>query len=89
LQFIGKRKLGNLVANEDTADLDDRLIVLFAAAEILANQKSEDAQAKLSLANERYARLKGRSKGGSRDAILGGGKRDKRILTRATIVVAS
>jgi hypothetical protein len=88
LQFIGIRDLTPLVDNEDRADLDDQLIVLFAAAELLANQKSEDAQAKLGAAQERYARLKGRSKGASRDAIIGGGKADRRILTRATIVVS-
>lgn len=88
LQFIGIRNLNTFVSNTDTADLDDRLIVLFAAAEILANQKSEDAETKLRAAQDRYARLKGRIKGGARDAVMGGGKRDDRALTRATIVVS-
>lgn len=57
LYFTGTKTLGALVQESDTADLDDRLIVLFAAAEILSRQKSNDAQAKLELANKRLRTL--------------------------------
>jgi hypothetical protein len=43
LQFIGIRNLRPLVADQDLCDLDDDLIILFAAAQILARQKSADA----------------------------------------------
>lgn len=58
LYFWGTKKLGNLIQESDTADLDDRLIVLFAAAEILARQKSSDADAKFAVARERLSQLK-------------------------------
>jgi hypothetical protein len=73
LQFFGKRALNPLIADSDTADLDDRLITLFAAAELLARRKSADAPAKLANANARLARLKGRAQGGSDEIVMGGG----------------
>lgn len=59
LVFRGTRNLKPLIAETDTADLDDRLITLFVAAELLAKQKSEDARAKLSMAQRLYEKLKG------------------------------
>jgi hypothetical protein len=73
VQFKGIRPLGDLIADADTCDLDGNLIVLFAAAEILTRQKSEDAQAKLAAANSLYLKLKGRTKGATKMAVLGGG----------------
>lgn len=72
LQFKGLRPLGALVDDSDTAYLDDHLIILSAAAEILARQESKDAPAKLSLANQRLAQLKGRLAGGSGMVVMGG-----------------
>lgn len=72
LQFVGIRNLRPLVENTDVADLDDRLIVLFAAAEILANQKSASAQIKLANAQARFSRLKSRVTGGAETITLGG-----------------
>ncbi len=57
LQFIGTRKCRPLVANSDVADLDDHLIVLFAAAELLP-KGSELAKLKFTLAVERLNDLK-------------------------------
>lgn len=65
VQFMGIRDLNALTAEADTADLDDIMIVLFAAAELLARSKSADAPAKLSIAQTRFNRMKGRVKGGS------------------------
>lgn len=58
LRFTGIRKLKPLVADDDRADLDDRLIVLYAAAEMLAASGSKDAQFKLDQANTIYAKLR-------------------------------
>lgn len=52
LQFIGIRTLGALIADADTADLDDYLIVLFAASELLP-KGSELAKQKFSLGTDR------------------------------------
>lgn len=56
LQFIGIRNCRPLIANADTCDLDDHLIVLSAAAEILP-KGSELAKAKAGLAADRFATL--------------------------------
>ncbi len=61
LRFTGIRKLRPLIADADPADLDDQLIVLFAAAEVLARQKAADAGAKLTQAQQHYQRLKARN----------------------------
>jgi|DEB0MinimDraft_6_1074348.scaffolds.fasta_scaffold00040_53 hypothetical protein len=58
LYFLGTQSLSDLIQESDRADLDDRLIVLYAAAEILARQESKDAQAKLEQANKRLATLR-------------------------------
>lgn len=72
LQFEGRRPLSDLVDESDTADLDDRMIVLFAAAEILTRRESKDAEAKLSLARRRLKFVRSRSKAGSSTATMGG-----------------
>jgi hypothetical protein len=61
LRFTGIRNLNPLIAEADRADLDDQLLVMYAAAEILARQKSADAGAKLQQAEKHYARLKARN----------------------------
>jgi hypothetical protein len=64
LQLLGVRKLNPLIADTDRADLDDRLIVLNAAAEHLSGQDAKDAKLKLAKAQARFSRLKGNSQGG-------------------------
>lgn len=59
LKFTGIRNLNDLVDEGDRADLDDRLIVLYAAAEMLASSGAKDAQLKLDQANALYAKLRG------------------------------
>lgn len=72
IQFTGIRNLRPLIADSDVADLDDLLIVLTTAAEILAAQGSTNAPAVLSLAQERFKRMKGRANaGGARMRRMG------------------
>jgi len=59
IRFRAIKKLSPLLANSDTADLDDNLIVLFSAAEMLARLKADDAQGKLQLAQAHYRTLRG------------------------------
>lgn len=61
IRFTGIRNLSPFVADADRADLDDQLIVLYAAAELLARQKAPDAPQKLAQANAFYQRLKARN----------------------------
>lgn len=88
LQFIGKRKLRPLVKDSDVADLDDALIVLFAAAEILAAQKSADAQLKLSAAQDRLKTLRANLKSGY-EPIVYGGYQSPRPMRGRTIIRVS
>lgn len=61
VRFTGIRKLRTLVADGDRADLDDTLLVLFSAAEILAREKASDASVKMTMAENHYRRLKARN----------------------------
>lgn len=61
IRFTGIRNLNSFTADADRADLDDQLLVLFAAAEVLARQKTNDASSKLAQAQAHYARLKARN----------------------------
>src|SRR5262245_44273718 len=71
LRIQGQAPVNPLVADTDKAVLDDTLITLFAAAEILASQKAENAAMKLQKANQFLRR---------HFANLGGGKRKTAIL---------
>lgn len=64
--FEGKRKFVRLVKGSDRCLLDDTLIVLFAASEILAAHKQPDAKNKEAAAGTLLARLHAKSSGGSR-----------------------
>lgn len=61
VRFTGIRKLRPLVQESDRADLDDTLLVLYSAAEVLAREKSADAGLKLQLAEKHYARIRARN----------------------------
>lgn len=60
LRFTGIRKLKPLIANADLADLDDQIIVLYAAGELLGGAKNPEAQVKFEQAKRRLATLHGR-----------------------------
>lgn len=51
VRFTCQRNLNPLISDTDTADLDDILLTLFVAAEMLERRKQSDAQLKLSMAN--------------------------------------
>lgn len=72
LRFRAIKKLPVLLSPSDVAILDDNLIVLFAAAELLGRSKATDAGAKLSQATSHYNKLKGNSNKSDR-FIFGGG----------------
>lgn len=89
LQFNGTTKLVKMVADSDRAVLDDSLIVLTAAAEILARQKSEDAPLKQKMARARYAQLRAKYAASSAPFIMGGGVNPPDMTNRGkTIIIA-
>ena len=53
IRFTGQRTLLTLAADNDTADLDDMLLVYFVAAEILTRGKQADAKLKTDMATRR------------------------------------
>ena len=86
LRLKGVKNLNPLTAKTHTADLDDQLIVLFAAGELLARQKAPDAQMKMGQAQSHYQKIKGRlSKG---DPIVFGNDQPDLYKTRGPIVIA-
>lgn len=58
LRVRGIRDLRPLVDDEDRADLDDRLLVLFCAAALLAESGAKDTNLKLEAATRHFARMK-------------------------------
>jgi hypothetical protein len=76
LRITGFRQLSPLVEDSDRADLDDQLIVSFAAAEVLAGRNDNEAQLKLSQGTTRLKMLQGRVTKNRRGGfVLGGGPR--------------
>ena len=90
LYFTGTTNLPPLIQDSDTAVIDDRLIVLYVAAEILARQGAKDAQAKLEQANNRLTRLKGNESKASKPIQMGlGGNSNFPNSYRTTITVSN
>ena len=87
LHFFGTKKLARLTQDEDRADLDDILIVLFTAAEMLARQKSPDAKTKMDLANARLLKLRGNSQSESKMVQVGLGNRNRSPYSGKTVIV--
>jgi hypothetical protein len=61
IRFKGQRQLGAFIANSDMSTLDATAIALFAAAELLARAKAEDAPMKLNKAQKYVLALLGNS----------------------------
>ncbi len=62
LYVEGKRNLTDLLVDADTCDLDDQLIIMTAAAEMLARENKKDGAAKAAAAKLRYHQMKRRSR---------------------------
>ncbi len=76
IKFVGRKKLAPLVAMTDKSTLDATAIVLFAAAEVRAASKGEDAALKLDKARNYLRRLKARvSSNKEAPIVMGSGGR--------------
>lgn len=74
IRFKGNKALTAFIADSDVSTLDDNLIVLFAASEILARAKAEDADLKQQKAQRHLQKLLGTKVSAKmRIATLGGG----------------
>jgi len=88
LYMFGTKKLADLIEEEDVAELDDRMVVLFAASELLLRQKSSDAKLKLSLAERRLAMLRRNSQADSKMIQVGLGNRQQLDRSRTRVIVS-
>jgi hypothetical protein len=88
IYMFGTKTLSDLIQEADTADLDDRLIVLFAAAEMLSRQKSNDAKVKLSQAERRLLTLRRNSQAASKPVQIGLGGKQKMDRNRTRVIVS-
>jgi hypothetical protein len=61
VRFSGRRKITPLVGDDDRCDLDDQLVVLYAAAEVEAKKSQKDADLKLAAAKARLLTLRART----------------------------
>lgn len=88
LIWRGIRNLRPLIADSDVADLDDQLIVLLTAAEIMEKEASPSAGTLKKLANGRFVNLRARARGASKMYRLGMGSsgedRPSKIVVRAS-----
>lgn len=58
VRFRGRRLPERLTADDSRADMDDQLIVLYAAAEVLSKKGQKDAELKLAAAKQRMMQMK-------------------------------
>lgn len=58
VRFRGRRKPTLLTSDDSRADMDDQLIVLYAAAEVQAKKSVKDADLKLAAAKQRLIQMK-------------------------------
>ena len=86
LRLHGIKNLSTFISESDTADLDDQLIVLFSAGELLQRQKQQDAQIKLEQAQVHYQRLKARM--AKSDSFVMGGVEEDTYIPKGPPVVA-
>lgn len=89
LQFRGVHRIDPLVSPEDKCLLDNDMVVAFAAAELLKAQKSDDADAKLQIANELFRVLTTRAvSAGGKPVRIGLGDVEQVSSRRSTVRVS-
>lgn len=88
LKFLGIRKLRDFIEEAALCDLDDKMIVLFAAAEILEDQGSKKAKSVANKAAARFKRMKGRSQAAAETIVYGGGEMKRPTRDHVVIRIA-
>jgi hypothetical protein len=90
VRFKGQRQLAPFAADADVSTLDATAIVLFAAAELLARAKAEDAASKQQKAQRHLTKLLGNVISAKRKvSSLGGGSPDVRYRESSIIAGSS
>ena len=75
LMVTGIRDLRPLIKEDDKADMDDQLLTLYVAAELLARANAPDAGSKLQQASQRLFRLRGNMEKRRNFTLAGGAGR--------------
>jgi hypothetical protein len=89
VRFKGNKSLDPFIADDDYCTLDATLIVLFAAAELLARAKAEDAPGKAQKAQRHLLKLLGNKiSGKNKVSTIGSGSPDRRSLNNVIRVGA-
>ncbi|MFA5897861.1 MAG: hypothetical protein WC829_01985 [Hyphomicrobium sp.] len=78
LKLTGIKNLPALIEDTDTAALDDRLIILFCASEVLQSTGAKDAADKRNMANARYMKLRGHQTPRKKFTMFGVGQDESR-----------
>lgn len=87
LRIQGQREPIALTSANEKADLDDTLLVLFVAAELLARQDQHDAQLKAGLAQKRLASVRANYPVPYRKMVLG--RMDSRLTTKRIVSIGN
>ena len=89
IRLTGIRSLAPLVADDDRADLDDMMIVLYSAGELLAAAKDDLAEVKFSQGKARRETMQGRTtKSRNNRFSLGGCPPEPHETERVTVAYA-
>lgn len=88
VRFEGRKVINALASDSSPLDLDDEMIALFVAAEILAENNQKSADLKLGVANRILGRLKGGVSDGTR-IVMGGNDPTSNSRRRGKIYIRS
>jgi hypothetical protein len=88
IQIRGQRKFEPLINDEDLCRIDDQIVVLASAVELLPAKARTSVQAKLAAAQSRLARVKGRSKAASPSVRMGLGRSSQPVYGKSVVRVA-
>ena len=88
IQFHGKIKFAPLVDDADLCLLDDQLVVLAAAVELLPAAKQADAQIKLAALQERSGTTKKRSKASTASVRVSLGRKSPSVISRSVVRIS-
>lgn len=88
LQFEGQVKFKPLVNDDDLCRIDDHIVVLASAVELVPAKERQAAQAKLAAAQQRIASVKGRSKAASPSVRMGLGGSNRPVYGKSVVRVS-
>lgn len=88
IQIEGQRRFVPLVNDEDLCRIDDQIVVLASAVELVPVKERQAAQAKLAAAQQRAARVKARSQSNSGTIRMGLGASNRPIYGKSVVRVS-